>query len=63
MGQKTDIKKKNVDQNVDQNVILKMNKDITYEKIYLNAFEIAMQKWQMLKVFIVKKNYKMIMKT
>ncbi len=42
MGQETDIKRKYVD----QNVILKMNKDITYEKIYLNAFEIAMQKWQ-----------------
>jgi hypothetical protein len=37
MGLETDIKKKNVD----QNVILKMNKDITYEKVYLNAFEIA----------------------
>jgi len=23
-----------------------MNEDITYEKIYLDAFEIAMQKWQ-----------------
>jgi hypothetical protein len=27
-----------------------MNKDITYEKIYLNAFEIAMQKWQKKKI-------------
>lgn len=48
MGQEIDIKKTNVD----QNVILKMNKDITYENIYLNAFEIAMQKWQKIKIKI-----------
>lgn len=26
-------------------MILKMNKNSTYEKIYLNAFEITMQEW------------------
>ncbi len=38
VGPENNIKKKNVD----ERMILKMNKNSTYEKIYLNAFEITM---------------------